>query len=110
MPYIHKMQSDKPTEGVYLVYRSSGGIERVAANTASEALEKSTVENPVRVLRYDPLSQTLLQGDDFNFQEDIAVEEAVVQQDAAPEDAVANEEEPPAPDEADATPDAPAES
>ena len=46
-PYIHKLQGDGSVEGIYFVYPASGEAEKVNAETASEALKKSSIKNPV---------------------------------------------------------------
>lgn len=71
-PYIVRMQGDKSMEGIYLVFPASGEAERVNARTASEAIKKSSIKNPIRVLRHNPLGQTLLQDTDFVFEDDDA--------------------------------------
>lgn len=79
VPYILKMQGgDTSAMGVYLLYGAHGKVERVSARTASEAISKSSFGRPIRVLRFDPLSQVLIASEDFNFDmpAEIAVESA----------------------------------
>ena len=69
-PYIQKIQGEEGTGKIYIVSNDAGESERVFAITASEAIGKSAMEAPTRVLQYNPLNQVLVAGDELNFDDE----------------------------------------
>lgn len=66
-PYIHRMKGEAEVMGIYVITNAKGESEKVSAQTASEAIRKTKIKNPVKVLRYNPLRQVLISGDEFHF-------------------------------------------
>ena len=70
-PYIQRIQGEDTAAGkIYIVHSASGDSERIFAVTASDALSKTTMENPTRVIQYNPLNQVLVAGAELNFDDD----------------------------------------
>ncbi len=64
-PYFTKSTNQKDEVNSYLVYSNPKECRRVKAQSAAEAIRLSGVQNPLKIVRFDPMNQVLLPQGNF---------------------------------------------